>query len=29
MEAKTLPADVCIFGHFGRLSLAAVHLADG
>ena len=27
-EAKTLPADICIFGHFGRLSLAAVHSAD-
>ena len=28
MEAKTLPADVCVFGHIGQLSLAAVHLAD-
>ena len=28
MEAKTLPADVCIFGHFRRLSSAAVHSAD-
>ena len=27
METKTLPADVCVFGHFGRLSLAAVHSA--
>ena len=27
-EAKTLPADVCIFGHFRRLSPAAVHSAD-
>ena len=27
-EAKTLPADVGVFGHFGRLSLAAVHLVD-
>ena len=27
-EAKTLPADVCVFGHFGRLSPAIVHLAD-
>ena len=27
-EAKTLPADVCIFGLFGWLSLAAVHSAD-
>ena len=28
MEAKTLPADVCIFGRFGQLSPAAVHSAD-
>ena len=28
MEAKTLPADVCVFGRFGQLSLAAVHSAD-
>ena len=27
-EVKTLPADVCIFGCFGWLSLAAVHSAD-
>ena len=27
-EAKTLPADVCIFGRFGRLSPAAVQSAD-
>ena len=27
MEAKTLPTDVCIFGHFGRLSPAAIHSA--
>ena len=27
-EAKTLPADVCIFGHFGWLSPAAVYSAD-
>ena len=27
-EAKTLPADVCIFGHFRWLSPAAVHSAD-
>ena len=26
--AKILPADVCIFGHFGQLSLAAVHWCD-
>ena len=26
--AKTLPADVCIFGHFGRLSPATVPSAD-
>ena len=26
--AKTLPADVCIFGRFGQLSPAAVHSAD-
>ena len=25
MEAKTLPAGVCVFGHLGRLSPAAVH----
>ena len=28
MEAKTLPADVCVFGHFRRLSSTAVHSAD-
>ena len=28
IEAKTLPADVCIFGHFGWLSPAAFHSAD-
>ena len=28
MEAKTLSADVCVFGHFGQLSLAAIHSAD-
>ena len=28
MEAKTLPADVCIFDFFGRLSPAAIHSAD-
>ena len=28
MEAQTLPADVCIFGYFGRLSPAAIHSAD-
>ena len=28
MEAKTLPADVCVFGHFRQLSPAAVHSAD-
>ena len=28
MEAKTLPADVWIFGRFGRLSPAAVHSTD-
>ena len=28
MEAKTLPADVCVFGRFGRLSPAAVHSDD-
>ena len=28
MEAKTLPTDVCDFGHFGQLSPAAVHSAD-
>ena len=27
-EAKTLPTDVCGFGHFGWLSPAAVHSAD-
>ena len=27
-EAKTLPADVCVFGHFGQLSSAAIHSAD-
>ena len=27
-EAKTLPADVCIFGRFGRLPPAAVYSAD-
>ena len=27
-EAETLPADACIFGHFGWLSPAAVHSAD-
>ena len=27
-EAKTLPADVCVFGCFGRLSPAAVHSTD-
>ena len=27
-EAKNLPADVYIFGRFGRLSDAAVHSAD-
>ena len=27
-EAKTLPADVCIFGRFGRLSPGTVHSAD-
>ena len=27
-EAKTLPADVCVFGHFGHLLPAAVHSAD-
>ena len=27
-EAKTLPADVCVFGRFGRLSPAAVLSAD-
>ena len=27
-EAKTLPADVCIFGHFGQLLPAAIHSAD-
>ena len=29
MEVKTLPTDVYIFGHFGRLSSATVHSADG
>ena len=28
IEAKTLPADACIFGWFGRLSSAAIHSAD-
>ena len=28
MEAKTLPTDFCIFGHFGWLSPAAVHSFD-
>ena len=28
MEAKILPADVCIFGHFGQISPAAVHTDD-
>ena len=28
MEAKTLPADICVLGHFWWLSPAAVHLAD-
>ena len=28
MKAKTLPADVCVFGHFGWLSPTAVHSAD-
>ena len=28
MEAITSPADFCVFGHFGRLSPAAVHSAD-
>ena len=28
MEAKTLPAAVCVFGRFGRLSPAAVDSAD-
>ena len=27
-EARTLPADVFVFGHLGRLSPAAVHSAD-
>ena len=27
-EAKTLPADVCVFGCIGQLSPAAVHSAD-
>ena len=27
-EAKTLPADVCVFGHFERLPPAAVYSAD-
>ena len=27
-EVKILPADVCIFGHFGWLSPATVHSAD-
>ena len=29
MEAKTLPADVCVFGRFGWVSPAAVNSADG
>ena len=28
MEAKTLPADVCVFGRLGRLSPAAAYSAD-
>ena len=28
MDAKTLPTDVCVFGHFGWLLLAAVHSVD-
>ena len=28
MEAKTLPADVCVFCHFGPFSPDAVHKAD-
>ena len=28
IEAKNLPADACVFDHFGRLSPAAVHSAD-
>ena len=28
MEVKTLPADVRVFGHFGRISPAAVYSAD-
>ena len=27
-EAKSLPADICIFGRFGRLSPAAVNSTD-
>ena len=27
-KAKNLPVDVCVFSGFGRLSPAAVHLAD-
>ena len=27
-EAKILPVDVCIFGHFGWLSPTAIHSAD-
>ena len=27
-EAKSLPAEFCVFSHFGRLSPAAVHSAD-
>ena len=27
-EAKTLPADVCVFGRLGRFSTAAVHSTD-
>ena len=28
MEAKTLPADACVFGRFGQLSPASVHSVD-
>ena len=28
MATKTLPADVCVFGYFGRLSPDALHSAD-
>ena len=27
-EAETLPADVCVFGHFGRFLLATAYSAD-